>query len=236
MHFILFYFAFSLVFLPTAGDIRIYVEHSLKPIVEFKDSIPLQIKYFGFSSLGQSQARYFYNCSGELYNESDLKTHCEHIETSDSEFTRFSKIQNNLIDGDNDNSHQYALELPLFVTAPHDAHILLSSDNSFNAIRKGYEIGWLKSMCIVYKNPEYESLTYIFIILVLGDNMNRRVSVSKIESSNMKTIADFRRADIFLKNETLNVFLRLSKCNIPCSICSNFNKIFLRLFSLPHSA
>lgn len=121
-----------------AGDIRAYVEHTLKPIIEFKDPNPLQIKYFGFSSLGQSLARYFYDCRGdEVYTKSQLRSHCQHINSSSSELIQFNRISDNEIN----NADQYSLEIPLHVAATSDAHILFASDDSFNSIRNGYEFG-----------------------------------------------------------------------------------------------
>lgn len=131
-----------LKFLRLAGDIRVYVEHQLKPVIEFKDTNPLQIKYFGFSSLGQSLARFFYDCDGEdVFLPSQLASRCQQVETIRSEHTQFNRIPDNLVDERNRNRDQYALELPLFVTSTSEAHILLASDNSLNNIRKGYEIG-----------------------------------------------------------------------------------------------
>lgn len=43
--------------------------------------------------------------------------------------------------------------------------------------------------------------------------MNRRVSIYKIGNQSTTTLADYRRADIFLPNEVLNVFLRISTRN-----------------------
>lgn len=121
-----------------AGDIRAYVEHTLKPIIEFKDQNPLQIKYFGFSSLGQSLARYFYDCRGdEVYTDSQLQSACQHVNASSNDHTEFKPIPSN----DITNADQHSLEIPLHVAASHDAHILLASDNSFDLIRNGYKIG-----------------------------------------------------------------------------------------------
>lgn len=122
----------------TAGDIRAYVEHTLKPIIEFKDSNPLQIKYFGFSSLGQSLARYFYDCHGdEVYTKSQLQSKCQHANVTSNEHSKFYRIPNNSIN----DADQYAIEIPMQVAASHDAHILLAPDDSFDSIRNGYELG-----------------------------------------------------------------------------------------------
>lgn len=121
-----------------AGDIRAYIEHTLKPIIEFKDSNPLQIKYFGFSSLGQSLARYFYDCrNDEVYTKSQLQSQCQHVDTTSDEHTQFHRIPDNSIT----DTDQHSIEIPLYLAASHDAHILLASDNSFNSIRNGYEFG-----------------------------------------------------------------------------------------------
>ncbi|XP_031630189.1 uncharacterized protein LOC116345171 [Contarinia nasturtii] len=173
-----------LIEITSAGDIRAYIEHSLKPIIEFKDSNPLKIKYFGFSSLGQSLARYFYDCRGdEAYTKSQLNSRCQHVNTTNIEHTEFHRIPDNSIT----DTTQYDVEIPLYVAAQHDAHILLSSDNSSNTIHNGYEF-------------------------VIGDNMNRRVSIYKIGNQSTTTLADTRRADIFLPNdEALNLIIRITR-------------------------
>lgn len=126
-----------------AGDVKVYVEHTLKPIIEFKDKNPLQIKYFGFSSLGQSLARYFYDCRGEeVYTKSQLNAQCQRVNVSSAMHTKFHSIPSNPM-ADTD---RYSIEIPMHVDASHDAKFVVASDNSFNSIRNGYEIG----MYIVY--------------------------------------------------------------------------------------
>lgn len=115
-----------------------YVEHTLKPIIEFKDPNPLPIKYFGFSSLGQSLARYFYDCRGdEVYTKSQLSERCQYGNVSSDVHAQFHPIPSNAI-ADTD---RYAIEIPIYVAASHDARMCVASDNSFNSIRNGYEIG-----------------------------------------------------------------------------------------------
>lgn len=78
-----------------AGEIRIFVEHTLKPVIEFKDTTPLQIKYVGFSSLGQSLARFFYDCQEDkIYTKSQLESSCQHMNTTTNEYFQFNPIQN----------------------------------------------------------------------------------------------------------------------------------------------
>lgn len=199
----------------TAGDIRAYVEHTLKPIIEFKDPNPLQIKYFGFSSLGQSLARYFYDCRGdEVYTKSQLQSHCQHVNTASNEHTQFHRIPDNSIT----NTDQYSIEIPLHVAATHDAHILLASDNSFNSIRSGYEFGLYTDVHFVLfisiVLPVFPYLLSIIRYTVIGDDINRRVSIHKIGLQSTSTLGDFRRADIFLSNEVLNLVVRISRCKI----------------------
>lgn len=47
---------------------------------------------------------------------------------------------------------------------------------------------------------------------VIGDHMNRRVAIHSIHDGNMGTLADFRRGDIFQRNETLSAFIKISNC------------------------
>lgn len=128
-----------------AGDIKVYVEHTLKPIIEFKDPNPLQIKYFGFSSLGQSLARYFYACRGdEVYTKAQLNARCQYANVSSAVHTQFHPIPTNSI-ADTD---RYSIEIPMHVAASHDARMVVASDNSFNSIRNGYEFGmYCLSVC-----------------------------------------------------------------------------------------
>lgn len=122
----------------SAGQIRVYTEHSLKPLIEFKDSTPLQIKYFGFSSLGQSLARFFYDCQEDkAYTESQLISKCQYINTTSSQHMQFKHIQNVPIK----RSNQYPIEMPLYIRALSDAHILITSENSDSSKRNGYELG-----------------------------------------------------------------------------------------------
>lgn len=51
-----------------------------------------------------------------------------------------------------------------------------------------------------------------FIFTVVGDRGNRRVVIHSIHNGNMQTLADVRRGDIFLRNETLNTLIKISKC------------------------
>lgn len=120
-----------------AGDIRVFVEHSLKPILEFKDTSPLQIKYFGFSSLGQSLARFFYDCHEDnVYTKSQLQSNCQLINAANNEHSQFQQIENI----SQTRSNQYPIEIPLYIGATSDAHILIGAQNS-NVNQKGYEIG-----------------------------------------------------------------------------------------------
>lgn len=135
------------------GDIKVYVEHTLKPIIEFKDPNPLHIKYFGFSSLGQSLARYFYDCRGdEVYTNTQLNAQCQHVNVSSDMHTQFHSIPSNSI-ADTD---RYSIEIPMHVAASHDAKFVVASDNSFNSIRNGYEFGMYCVQC-----------THIGILLLL---------------------------------------------------------------------
>lgn len=47
---------------------------------------------------------------------------------------------------------------------------------------------------------------------MIGEDRNRRVSVTKIENKQTRFLADYRRGDIFSKNETLSAFVRISDC------------------------
>lgn len=117
------------------GKIRIFVEHTLNPVIQFEDTTPLQIKYFGFSSLGQSIARFFYDCQEDkIYTKSQLESSCQHMNTTANEYFQFNPIQNVSIR----DASQYPIGLPLYIDAPSDAHVLIAFDNTN---RNGYEIG-----------------------------------------------------------------------------------------------
>lgn len=124
--------------LSAAGDIRVFIEHTLTPLIEYKDPNPLKITHFGFTSYGQSLARFYYNCRGdEIYTPTQLAQRCEQTSTSDLEHTHFVPIGANAAE-----SSDHVVNLPIFVAAKQDAHILISSDNSsLDHIRNGYEIG-----------------------------------------------------------------------------------------------
>lgn len=121
-----------------AGDIRIYIEHTLTAIIEHKDPNPLKIAYFGFSSYGQAMARFYYDCRGdEIYTPSQLVQYCNHTSATQNVHNIFSPIGGNAT-----TNPDYLVRLPVYVTGKQDAHILIASDNSsLNQIRNGYEIG-----------------------------------------------------------------------------------------------
>lgn len=52
--------------------------------------------------------------------------------------------------------------------------------------------------------------------------MNRRVSIYKIGNKASTMLADYRRADIFLPNEILNVFVRISTSNFHRFVSDKF--------------
>lgn len=120
------------------GDIRIYIEHTLTPLVEYKDPNPLKIAYFGFASYGQSMARFYYDCRGdEIYTPTQLAQRCQQTNTTDFEHNHFVAIGENATA-----SPDYLVNLPVFVAGKQDAHILIASDNSsLDQIQNGYEIG-----------------------------------------------------------------------------------------------
>lgn len=98
----------------------------------------MNIKYFGFSTLDQAVVRFFYSCRGdEVYTKSQLQSQCQQLNTTNSSYTQFHRIQDNSIT----DSDQYPIELPLYVAAEQNAHFLLASDNTYNDTRNGYEIG-----------------------------------------------------------------------------------------------
>lgn len=123
------------------GDIGVYIEHHIKPIITFKDTTPLGIKYFGFSSLGLSLARFFYDCRGdEVYSISQQHTSCSALETTSSVHNQFIKINNNSIaQPDVD-----LVDILINIQAPRDVHILFWSNNETNNIGIGYEISKVK--------------------------------------------------------------------------------------------
>lgn len=73
---------------------------------------------------------------------------------------------------------------------------------------------------------------------VIGNDMNRQVSINKIANRLSTTLANYRRGDIFLPSEILNLFVRISRCKYPemvlfflFSSMSNF--LWIDLFSFP---
>lgn len=191
----------------SAGIIRIYIEHSLTPLVEFRDPNPLKIAYVGFGSYKESLARFFYDCRGEeAYTPEQLVPRCEETSTQTKTTNQnFVPIESNKIDDSDD-----LLNLPVFIAGKQDAHILVSSDNSsVDKIRNGYEIGgfWCDAINVMDLRVKIR-----FIFTVVGDRVNRRVVIHSIHNGNMQTLADVRRGDIFLRNETLNTLIKISKC------------------------
>lgn len=72
---------------------------------------------------------------------------------------------------------------------------------------------------VVYLFYIFIDISFVLFICVygatvIGDDVNRRVSIYKIEHQSTSTLGDFRRADIFLPNEVLNLIVRISRCNI----------------------
>lgn len=192
----------------------------MNPIIEFKDPNPLQIKYFGFSSLGQSLARYFYDCHGdEVYTKSQLLSQCQHVHTTNNKYIKFQSIPNNAII----NSDRILIQFPFYIAGDQNAHILISGDSDDSS--NGYEIGlqtvvvvfvlffcfffvfvYFLSFCLLRTNFEY---AYSFP--VIGGNANRDVLINKSTNDATITLADYRRADIFLSNEVLNIIIRIMK-------------------------
>lgn len=224
----------------SAGDIRVYVEHTLKPIIEYKDAKPLQIKYFGFSSLGFSLARYFYDCSGDkVYTKSQLNTRCQHANVSSALHTQFHSIpSNSLADTD-----RYSIEISMYLAGSHDAHIVVASDNSFNSIRNGYEFGmytvWYIPYTLAYLifrlvwmcSIDVDVFFFLQIVCinksVIGDDMNRHISIYKIGNRMTNALtSNGRRADIFIPNEMLNLFVRISRRKCIYIINVNSNLVF----------
>lgn len=86
-----------------------------------------------------------------------------------------------------------------------------------------YHIGQLSiSSCfwILIKNSSRTNhLILIFVIFIsfseheaFGENQNRQVSISKLTNQISQTLADYRRADIFARNQILTAFIRISRC------------------------
>lgn len=118
----------------TAGNIRVFIEHQIKPIIEFKDSTPLKIAYFGFSSLGNSLARFYYNCTDEnIYSREQLMPACEHTSVEKSKFNSIRITDSNDID-----SNRLRLDFQFFATAPGDFLVRFTEDAQGQS---GYQIG-----------------------------------------------------------------------------------------------
>lgn len=61
-------------------------------------------------------------------------------------------------------------------------------------------------MCVINANNDFHFGT------VIGNDMNRHISIYKIGNRLTSTMANYRRGDIFLPNEILNLFVRISRC------------------------
>lgn len=84
--------------------------------------------------------RFFYNCRGdEVYTTSQLQSQCQYLNSSSNEYIQLNHMQDNAIT----DSDRYAFEVPLYLAAAQDAHILLASDSAYDNIQTGYEIGQL---------------------------------------------------------------------------------------------
>lgn len=120
-----------------------FVEHTVDPLIEYKDPNVLKIAYVGFATYGQSLARFYYDCrDDEVYTPSQLAQHCELTTTTDVEYQKFVSIEAGAL-----GSLEYLVNLPVYIVGNQDAHILIASDNSpIEQIRNGYEIGETQQM------------------------------------------------------------------------------------------
>lgn len=113
------------------------MEHSLQPLIKFKDTDPLKIAFLGFGSFTNTSARLYYDCPGEeVYTPGQLAQQCDRTSTSEAEYKQFTPIDASALA-----DPEYPLNLPIYITGEEDARILLSSDNNaVDRIRNGYEI------------------------------------------------------------------------------------------------
>lgn len=119
----------------TAGDIRIYIEHKVGPVIEFKDSVPLKIAYFGFSSLGNSLARFFYNCTEDnVYARTQLIDKCESLSNENSTMKTFRIADPN----DVAKNSNLLLDFQFFVEAVNDYSVRFTMNEHD---KNGYQIG-----------------------------------------------------------------------------------------------
>lgn len=95
-----------------------------------------------------------------------------------------------------------------------------------------------KSMCVILMCELWMQINNILFGTVIGNDMNRQVSINKIANRLSTTLANYRRGDIFLPSEILNLFVRISRCKYPemvlfflFSSMSNF--LWIDLFSFP---
>lgn len=62
---------------------------------------------------------------------------------------------------------------------------------------------------------------------VIGSDMNRHISINKIGNRLSTTLANYRRADIFLPSEILNLFVRISRCKYTETVLFVLSHFFL---------
>lgn len=103
----------------------------------------LPIKYFGFASYGNSSAQFFYDCDDEnalgenAYRENDIESNCRYAESNENEFKDFFQ----LADITAAQSQRYIINIPFYIQADSDAHILFSMEPKSNPDDFEYEIG-----------------------------------------------------------------------------------------------
>lgn len=98
----------------------------------------LRVKYFGFSSFGNSLAKYFFNCEdAEDYDEDGIKESCQYADANGNEnkeayeITDLSAVQ----------SENYIVNFPFYVQAEGGARVLLQAATTSRREVNRYEIG-----------------------------------------------------------------------------------------------
>lgn len=94
----------------------------------------MKIAYFGFSSLGNSLARFFYNCTDDkVYTPTQLVKACERSLSENNNFNTFRIANDNL-----NNSESKILDFQFFAEAKSDFSVRFTVNENDES---GYAIG-----------------------------------------------------------------------------------------------
>lgn len=123
-----------------AGKIKLFAENRDAPLISAQYDNILPIKYFGFSSYGNSLARYWFNCEDEEnYDEDGVKESCQYADAKGIEY----KETYGITDISGAQSESYIVNFPFYVQADGDARVLFKAEPTSRREANTYEIGEL---------------------------------------------------------------------------------------------